>query len=362
MWRLLIFNRRDIRNPDSGGAEIYTHEIFKRLTDKYRITHFSACFRGAAHRETIDGICYVRRGNEITTHIHGFLLALREKRKYELIIDQFNGIGFMTFCFKNSVMLIHQLYGDFWNAKLGAIGSVFKSLELILLRFYKDKSAVTVSESTKSDLIANGFNGRKIAIVQNGLEQMDFPPKETFYPIVMYLGRLVKTKNPEQAIEAFFLAKQKVSELTMYVAGDGEERQRLESKYKGREGIEFFGYVSKELKYELLRKASTLIIPSIREGWGQVVMEANMAGTPVVGYNVEGIRDSVRDGETGFLVPRGDIAGLANKIVLLSKDKSLLAKFSLAAMNHAKKFSWDESAKVMKKAFMAINENGEILN
>ncbi len=348
MKEILILNRRDIRNPDSGGAEIYTHEIFKRLADKYQITHFSAYFKGSERKETIDRICYIRGGSELTTHVSGFLFALRERGKYDLIIDQFNGIGFMTVGFKNSIMLIHQLYRDFWCAQMGAVGHIFKAVELFMLRLYKAKLVVAVSESTKADLIANGFEGKEIAIVPNGAAQIDFSPKEIFEPVVMYLGRLTKTKNPEQAIKAFLLAKQKKPELAMYVAGNGEERQRLESKYKDVKDLQFLGYVTGELKYELLRKASLLIVPSIREGWGQVVIEANMAGTPVVGYNVEGLRDSVIDGETGFLVSRGDIAALAEKISALLTDKKLLCRVSINAINHAKKFSWAESAKAME--------------
>ncbi|TAN43414.1 MAG: glycosyltransferase family 1 protein [Nitrospirae bacterium] len=360
MTKLLILNRRDILNPASGGAEIYTHEIFKRLSDDFKVVHFSAAFSGSIGEELIDGILYIRRGCELTTHIWGFFYALKHRGRFNIIIDQFNGAGFMTFSFKNSMMLIHQLYGDFWHAKLGALGHILKSLELFLLRLYNAKTVVTVSESTKADLISNGFDDRKILIVPNGTEQKGFQPKKIFEPVVMYLGRLAITKNPEHAIEAFLLAKQKVPELVMYVVGDGEERQRLEDRYKDTEGLNFLGYVSGDLKYEFLRKASVLIVPSIREGWGQVVIEANMAGTPVVGYNVEGLRDSVLNRETGILVPRGDIAALSDRIIELLRDRKELERLSLNAMGHAKKFSWAESAKAMEQLLVKLTDKDEM--
>ena len=107
--RILILNRRDIANPAGGGAEIYTHEIARGLVDKYQCTVmvFTSRFKDCAAEEIIDGIQYVRRGNEVTVHLRGFLYALKNRKKFDRLIDEFNGIGFFTFFLPNSILLIH---------------------------------------------------------------------------------------------------------------------------------------------------------------------------------------------------------------------------------------------------------------
>jgi glycosyltransferase involved in cell wall biosynthesis len=133
----------------------------------------------------------------------------------------------------------------------------------------------------------------------------------------------------------------------LYIAGDGDERSRLEKKHIHNHDIKFFGFVSEEDKYRLLREASMLIVPSIREGWGQVVIQANMVGTPVIGYRVQGLRDAVLEGMTGMLVPKGDVQDLAEAIVYLFKNRNFLKKMSDEAIKYSRRFQWEESAKAM---------------
>jgi len=346
--KILILNRRDIRNPLSGGAEIYTHEIFKRLTDEYEITHFSSSFKRGLGEETIDDIHYIRKGGELTTHFFGFVFVAIKGKSYDLIIDQFNGIGFMTFGVKRSVLLIHQLYGDFWITKLGKAGYLFRFLEKFLLKLYKPKKVITVSESTRKDLTALGYKAGNIEVILNGIDYVQYSEKTKFEPIVMYLGRLVRTKNPEHSIKAFLMAREQLKDLSLYIVGDGEDRRYLQNKYGYVQGIYFLGFLSDADKDRWLRRASVLLVPSIREGWGQVVIQANMAGTPVIGYNVEGVRDAVIDGKTGWLVPRGALQLLADKIVNLFNDRKALQTLSKNALEYAKGFSWDTSAIKMK--------------
>jgi hypothetical protein len=113
---ILILNRRDIVNPSGGGAEVYTHEIARGLAAKYgcEVSVFASLFPGCKERETVDGVTYVRGGNEVTVHLRGFYYALRNRARFDCIIDEFNGIGFLTFAFPNSMLLIYQLYKEFW--------------------------------------------------------------------------------------------------------------------------------------------------------------------------------------------------------------------------------------------------------
>ena len=86
------------------------------------------------------------------------------------------------------------------------------------------------------------------------------------------------------------------------------------------------------------------MVPGLREGWGLNVIEANALGVPGIAYDVPGLRDSVKNGETGLLVESGNIVGLAEKVIGLLKNHTKLQTLSLNALNYAKEFNWDKTA------------------
>lgn len=347
MKKILILSRRDIKNPLSGGAEIYTHEIFRRLAGEFEITHFSSAFAGCVKEQTIDNIRYIRRGNEFTVHLTGFIYAAENRNFYDLIVDQFNGLGFMTFAFRNSIILIHQLYDRFWTAELGFPGYPLKFIERWLLRLYRDKPAVTVSASTRRDLEKLGF--KDIRIIHNGLEvepPVHVPEKEDSLTL-MYLGRLRNTKNPEDAIKVFFLVREAVANVKLWIAGDGPLYEPLSRKYAGIENIRFLGFVDGKTRTAYLKRAHFLLVPSIREGWGQVVIQANAVGTPAIGYEVQGLKDSIRDGKTGALVK--DYSDMALKTMELWGKREEYHLMCGYALEWAGNFSWEKAGEEFRR-------------
>ncbi len=113
-----------------------------------------------------------------------------------------------------------------------------------------------------------------------------------------------------------------------------------------------YGYVSEEKKFLLFEKAWVLIHPSIREGWGLNVIEANGVRTPAVGYNVTGLRDSILDNQTGLLAQQS-IESLVEKTYDVLSDKKLRDKLSHAAYTWARSFSWQNSG---EKSWKLIKE------
>jgi len=339
---VLILNRRCIKNPEKGGAEIYTYHLAKALIEKGISVEWFCCHvKGLTTEEKIENIKFIRKGSELTTHFWGFLYAIKKKKC--LIIDEFNGMGFFTFFKKNSIILIHQLYDNFWTSQLGILGYPFKLLEKIFLFLYRKKTAITVSQSTYNDLKNIGF--KDIKIIHNGLETeaVNFDDKKKPNLTLVYLGRLKKTKNPEDAIKAYFIVKKLISECELIIIGDGPLFSALKSKYENIDGIKFTGYIDDIKKLEILKKAHFLLVPSIREGWGQVVIQANAMGTPAIGYNVSGLRDSIIDGKTGFLVK--DYKEMAEVIIKLWRDKSIYKELKTNALLWAKNFSWEKTKK-----------------
>ena len=93
----------------------------------------------------------------------------------------------------------------------------------------------------------------------------------------------------------------------------------------------------------MVKKAWVIAVPGVREGWGQVVTDANALGTPAVGYNIPGLRDSIKHGYNGLLVDDNPEA-LADGMVKILSDDKLREKLSKNAVEWAKQFSWDRSA------------------
>jgi glycosyltransferase involved in cell wall biosynthesis len=92
-----------------------------------------------------------------------------------------------------------------------------------------------------------------------------------------------------------------------------------------------------------LENAQILLAPSSKEGWGLTVHEAGSRGTPVVGYNVEGLRDVIIDGRNGILCKKNNYKELAIKSVDILKDKKLYEKLQKGAVEERKKFTWERT-------------------
>ncbi|MDA8169292.1 MAG: glycosyltransferase family 4 protein [Nitrospiraceae bacterium] len=341
--KILFLNRRDIKNPSGGGAEIYTHEVAKGFVDKgAEVTIFSSRFKNSLPEEKIEGIRYLRRGNEFIVHFLGFSHAFRHKKDYDLIIDEFNGLGFFGFLIPNSILLIHQLYREFWFKELGVFGLIPYFIEPFLLKFYRKRLAITISDSTRKDLEKLGFKKIRIVLVAIKTPPLDSPPAKEAIPTVIFLGRLRSTKRPADAIKIFHFIRRELPEVRLWMVGRGPEEDRLKNLARSSEGIMFHGWVGEKEKLGLLARAHVLVVPSVREGFGINVIEAASRATPAVGYDVPGLRDSIKNGATGYLAS-GELDA-AKKITSLLKDGALYRKMSANCLEYAGEFNWSRRA------------------
>ena len=352
--RVLWFNWRDIKNSEAGGAEVLTHEIAARLVQKrnYQITLFTAQFRGGLSSENIDGVNIIREGGRYTVYNKAKSYYNKNKNNFDLVIDEINVRPFLTPKFVNEekplVALIHQISPEQFLLELpfpmSYIGHYY---EKKWLSHYKNIPTITVSNSTKNDLEKLGF--KKIFIIPEGLSTTPLPtvPDKEPVPTIVFIGRLKKHKLPHHAILAFSTIKKQIPNARLWVIGDGYMRKELQkSKIKD---VTFYGRVDSLMKYKLLSKAHLAVVPAIREGWGLVVVECNSMGTPVVAYDVPGLRDSVKNGETGVLIKDKSPASLAISVICILKDNHLLSRLSSNALSFSRQFSWDTSSDVFHK-------------
>jgi glycosyltransferase involved in cell wall biosynthesis len=349
--RIAWFNWKCIRHPEAGGAERFTHEIASRLVDKgHEVTLVTSRPEGLPAKEEVGGYRILRAGGRYTVYLKARKMYMEAlKGRVDLVVDEINALPFFTVKYAKEpiVALIHHLARECWLLEVKPpISWIGYILEPKYLSLYKRIPTITVSESTKRDLEKLAFE--RIYVVPNGLDMkpLEKPPEKNGDPTIIFLGRLKKTKQPDHAIKAFKLVAEKVPDAKLLIVGDGPLKSKLHKlvkKLKLEEKVTIYGRVDEEKKIELLREAQALIFPAVREGWGLVVLEANACGTPAVGYDVPGLRDSIRHMETGILVPYGDIKEMAKAMITLIENQELWTKMAENALQWAKQHSWDIS-------------------
>lgn len=348
--RVAFFNWRDIKNPLAGGAEVYVHQVLKRLAEQgHKVTLFTSSFPGSASRESIDGVEHIRYGGKFLIYPKSFLCYRKHIRgHYDAIVESINGPPFFTnlFAKEKVIPFIHQLTRENWYSGLPfPLAFAGYHLEDSMLSLYRENPAIVPSSSTKSDLIALGF--RDVNVIHGAADIIPVKAAKSRQKTIIYLGRLTKSKRVDHVLRAFRIISRSEKDSRLLIAGSGPEEKNLVS-LAGELGIssqtEFLGRVSDEMKAEVLSKAHLMLFPAVREGWGLVTLEANACGTPVIGYDVHGLRDSIKDGVNGYLVDEGDTNAMAKRAVQLLGDSSALKKLSASSAEYSKTFSWDKSS------------------
>jgi len=345
--KILWFNWRDIRHPEAGGAEVLTHEVMKRLVmDGYEMTLFCPRVKGRLDEEVIDGVKIVRKGGKYTVYGSGKSYFKKNKDKYDFIIDEVNPRPFLTRKLldgKPSMVLFHQMIREEWFYEMPfPLSYICNYYEYKWLLPHRETPTLTVSESSKTDLEDIGFSNVKVIPMGISTEPLAEVGKKEDTPTVAFIGRLKKHKLPDHAIKAFHIIHDNLPSAKLWIIGDGDMLNDL--KKAEDENITFFGHVSNQTKFELLSKAHLVLVPSIREGWGLIVTESNAMGTPVVAYEVNGLRDSVVDGKNGTLVNDKSPESLARTTLKILNDKAMLQKLSQTSLEHSRQFSWDMTA------------------
>jgi glycosyltransferase involved in cell wall biosynthesis/O-antigen/teichoic acid export membrane protein len=357
--RILILNWRDIRNPDAGGAEVVTHEVAKRWVQRgEEVTLLTSRFVGAPNVETLDGVRIRRLGRLRAGTLHlRIQWELATLRGYDVVIDEINTIPFFTPLWRHrlppTVGLIHQLAEDVWDAEVPRpVAPAGRWLERRMLGLYRDVPMFTVSQSTKRDLEEIGL--RHVHVIPQGRDE---PPVLTFEkaaePTFLYVGRLTANKRPEDAVEAFRQIREELPTARLWIVGRGPLVAKLQKRLP--DGTEMLGFLPREELYRRMAQAHCLLVTSVREGWGLVITEANAVGTPAVGYDVAGVRDSIVNGRTGLLTSASDPAALARACVSLLSDPPRYSVIQKQAMEWASRLSWDETASEFLKLVEAAS-------
>lgn len=375
---ILILSWRDLKHPDSGGAEQVIHEHAKGWVEAgHKVMLFTSSFRGSKSFEILEGIHIRRLGHELlVVHVLACIWYLFGKHpKFDLVVDNFHGIPFLTSMYVKcpKIAFVHEVAHEVWfmnhlpipfNWLIGFIGYF---VEPLIYQAYRRIQFVTISASTKNDLVGIGIPAKNIKIVSISptlkskkalLKKPGFTTKSD--KTVMFLGTLSRDKGIEDALLTFGILN-KVGDYQFWIAGKvvqgyKDHLKRLIHKYNLEEKTVFFGFVSEAKKFELLKKAHVLINPSKKEGWGLVNIEANAVGTPVVAYASTGLVDSVKKGVNGVICKVNTPASLAYEVFNLLNNKKQYESLSRKAYLWSKRFSWGQSRKMSLKLIERVGK------
>jgi glycosyltransferase involved in cell wall biosynthesis len=291
-----------------------------------------------------------------------YLTKLR--KECDVVIDEINVLPFFTplYVRKPKIVIQHQTIKEVFFIQLPPPLAIFGYfIERIYPLFYSFTKFITVSPSTKKDLVELGIPKKNIAIVYNGLDKKKFKTgMKSNYPHVIYLGRLEKAKRVDLLINSMFSIIKEIPNARLSIVGTGKYEDKLKQLVKkiGLEKyVKFYGYVTERKKIKLIQDAWVLVSPSIREGWGLSVLEANACGTPAVAFNVPGLRDSIKNGKTGLLVSNMNSLDLARFVLRIIKNKKLMDELRENAIKWSKNFDWSVTAvKILSILKKTVNE------
>jgi glycosyltransferase involved in cell wall biosynthesis len=311
-------------------------------------------YHGGKRVEVIDGIRIHRVGGRFTLYPFAALAYLfRLRSRYDAIVDCQNGIPFFTplYSRKPVTLVVFHLHTEVFRRELPKWLSWFALwLENWLMpRAYSRGPVVTISGSSQADLEARGFARDRISRVVPGVDPPDagasIPASAS--PLIVCLGRLKAYKSVDVLLRAMPEILRGRPDARLAIVGQGPERPKLEQlawKLGLAASVRFYGYLEKPVRNRLLARAWVSVCPSAFEGYGLVCVEANAWGVPVVAASVPGLRDSVRDGVTGVLVPHGDVRRLADEIAGLIDDPARRQAMGIAGRSWAAAHDWQQSA------------------
>jgi glycosyltransferase involved in cell wall biosynthesis len=372
--RLLVVNWHDWHHPHAGGAEVHLREVASRWTGAgHEVTLLCAGERGRSREDVEHGIRIVRTGRRPTFN-WAAPRALRRllREPFDAVVEDLNKIPlYLPLAARTGpglrggpgdgappvIVVAHHLFGATAFVEANpAVASYVWLGERGLRRAYRRTPFVAVSTSTRDDLIERGIPPENVEVVHGGIR---FPPpglalQRAPHPTFTYLGRIKRYKRIELALAAFARILPDVPEARFAVAGYGDHTAAL-AREAVRLGIAdrvtFHGRAGEPDKWRILGESWGFLYTSPKEGWGLSSVEAQAAGVPVIASDSPGLRETLQDGRTGFLVPHGDVEALAARMLELARDRALVERMGESARAFAAPFTWDRSAARLLEAF-----------
>ncbi len=349
--------------PMIGGVELFTARLAAVLISRgHRVSVVADRIpSNTSEFEVIDGVSVYRfpfrktfqalsgpgaEGMEQFSAIIRRIKSLKRDLQPDIVHINFTGPT-PLFHFRTLADSVSQTVVTFQAALFDQPASIEGLVSTIL---EKAKSVVAVSRAAARNIERHtGFPLNRISIVFPGIPHALFaahPEKSAAEPTVVFLGRLVKDKGVDIAIQAMAILKHGAK---LSVIGDGPERPALEALVQQldlQHSVHFAGRVDDDTRRDMLAKAHVMIVPSRHEElFGMVAAEGALSSLPVIAARMGGLPEVVADGETGIIVPPDDPVALAQALDRVLADPQLAARMGRNGRERAlREFSLENTA------------------
>lgn len=350
-----------------GGGEKRIYEIGKRLAANGNEVHLFGVkwWEGDTIIEkegmVLHGVCKARElyknGRRSITEAVIFSI----KVPFHLSRERFDVIDVGSFpyfsCFavrlvsivRKTPMLItwFEVWGDYWYEYLGAPGFFGKFIENLVSKLRC--RCITLSEVTKRSLVSLGVDNNMITILPGGVDIREI--KNISQSIekydVIFAGRLIKDKNVDVLLKAVFQVRKTMPSVRCLIIGEGPEKDHLielSSELGLQENVNFSAFLEYDKVISIIKASKVLVLPSVREGFGMVVVEAFACGVPVITVRSEGNAASELVDGNGLIVDLDPVL-LNEAILTIINDTEIHKKMSESALIKAKEFDWENIVK-----------------
>jgi glycosyltransferase involved in cell wall biosynthesis len=359
--RILLLNERDPRHPRAGGAETHVYELLSRLVRRgHEVTQLASAFPGGAAQEVVDGVTVRRLGGLARYYPAAALACARETRagRFDVVVECLNKVPYFSPLYARVpvLALCHHLFGTTAFAQVAwPIAAAVVAAEALVPLAYRRERFLTISESTREDLVRRGVARERIDVSLPGIRRPRAAgkPLRERPPRIVYVGRLERYKRVDVMLRAAAPLVGEHPALELVVIGRGGDQARIE-RVAAELGLasrtRLLGFVSDDERDRWLAESRVCVCASEKEGWGLTVIEANAVGTPVVASDAPGLRDSVRHGETGWLAPVGDVAAFRARIAELLSAGDAAEAMARRGEEWARRFDWDVAADELEAA------------
>jgi len=346
-----------------GGVERRIYELAKRLARDHEVHVYGYKHWEGKNEIERDGI-----------HYHGlapapkrlYLLGKRnplpmlrlasrlrrrigEFRRYDIVDVQnlFYPGALALKSLPSTVITWHEFWGPYWWRYLGPGGLPGWLSERAL---FTAEHHISVSWKTKHDLLRAGLR-KPVPVVPNGVdvEFIRSVPPDELESDVIFVGRLISEKGVDFLLKALVKVKEELPDVRAMIVGDGPERKRLEHMARNlglEKNVLFTGFLPYKRVIALMKASKVFVLPSWREGFGMVALEAMACGLPVVTLNapMNAARFLVEAGKNGFVVDESQLSGALASLLF---DKVFLKLIGRVSREISAEYDWDAVVRLL---------------
>ncbi len=368
-----------------GGAERWYRNLSERLADEgHEVTYLTLRQWERGRDPGVRDVRVVAVGPRLELYVRGrrrigpplvFGLGvlwhlLRHGRRYDVVhtasFPYFSLLAagvLRRVCGFRLVVDWHELWTpQYWREYLGPVGGrVGSVVQKLCLRI--PQQAFCFSRLYERRLHEDGVHG-EVVVLEGQFEGRAARAVQEAEPVVVFAGRHIPEKRPAALIPALALARESITGLRGAIYGDGPDRAKvleLIARYGLQDSVEAPGFVDGTVVERALERALCLVLPSSREGYGLVVLEAMARGTPaVVVHDADNAAaELIAEGENGFATPSASSEDLAQSIVRVFDAGAELRASTLEWFKrNATRLHISQSLEVVLRTYAAIDVRG----